>query len=347
MNTKDDANTRLAAPQGPAQAGAQSAAFHIGIVLTRDFSLMSFSCLTEPMRGANRLSGTRLYRWTCYSPAGEEVVSSSGLSVSTEPLGGMDPATLDMVVVCGGHSDETYTDRKLRDFLRQSARRNIVVGSVSTASFILADAGLLDGRCCTTHWDYIDAFREAYPKLDIRNELFVIDRRVFTCGGGVAAIDVILDVISRRQGQDFANHVSENFVHGAPRQAKDSQRMALRDRLGVNHPLLLQVVEIMEANIESPMPVPAIARRVAVSQRQLERLFFRYLRCSPAHHYIGVRLEKARKLLRHTSMSVLEVGLSCGFTSASHFARAYRARYGLVPSGDRRKPQPSFEAKSA
>lgn len=344
MNERPDAGAHPSAPADPPREAAQSAAFHIGIVLTSDFSLMSFSCLIEPMRGANRLSGTRLYRWTCYSPSGADVVSSSGLSVGTQSLPAVDQAMLDMVVVCGGHSDETYTDRRLRDFLRQSARRNIVVGSVSTASFILADAGLLDGRCCTTHWDYIDAFREAYPKLDIRNDLFVIDRRVFTCGGGVAAIDVILDVISRRQGQDFANHVSENFVHGAPRQAKESQRMALRDRLGVNHPLLLQVVEIMEAHIESPMPVPAIARRVAVSQRQLERLFFRYLRCSPSHYYIGIRLRRADKLLRHTSMSVMEVGLSCGFTSASHFARAYRARYGLVPSAERRKSRASLEA---
>jgi transcriptional regulator GlxA family with amidase domain len=326
---------RLPAPS-PAP-GPNPAAFNVGIVLVPGFSLMSFSCLIEPMRGANRISGTGLYRWTYLAPGGGEVFSSNGLPV---PTLGLPPQGqgLDMVVVCGGHADHLYTERRTRDFLRQASRAGIVVGSVSTASFILADAGLLDGRCCTTHWDYIDAFREAYPRLDVRNELFIVDRRVFTCGGGIAAIDIVLDVIGRRQGQDFANRVSENFVHGMPRQAHDSQRMALRDRLGVRDVSLLQAVELMEAHIEAPLRIAAIARSLRMPQRRLERLFDRHLGCTPTHQYVTIRLARARKLLRHTSMSVLEIGLSCGFTSASHFARSYRAHFGMPPSRDRKPP---------
>ncbi|WP_170984529.1 GlxA family transcriptional regulator [Rhodoligotrophos defluvii] len=320
----------------------KSEMFHVGVVLTPEFSLMAFASLVEPLRAANLLNGVPLYRWTHLSPDGGALRSSGGLDVLTEALPPLQSADFDMFVICGGLGDETYTSLRLRDYLRQLMRRDVIIGSVSTASFILAAAGVLDGRRCTVHWDYLDAFREAYPRLDVRNELFVIDKRVFTCAGGVAAMDAILEVIRQRQGHDFANRVSENFVYGTIRQAADSQRMTLRNRLGIAHPVMLKTVEIMEAAVETPMRLPQIALEVGVSTRQLERLFYRYFGCSPAQHYIRVRLEKARKLLRHTTMPILEIGIACGFTSASHFARAYRRHFGVVPSADRRPAPVSF-----
>lgn len=307
------------------------------VVLTPDFSMMSFSSVIEPMRGANRVAGARLFSWRLLSAEGGPVVASNGIAVETAPVPTVDRHS-DLVVLCGGHEDETYTDRRIRDFLRQQMRRDALIGSVSTGSFVLADAGLLDGRRCTTHWDYVESLHERYPKLEVCNDIFVFDRRVFTCGGGVAAMDAFLEIIREMRGYDFANRVSENFVYGSIRSHDQSQRMSLRSRLGVAHAPLIEAVSLMEANTETPLRMPVLARRIGISPRQMERLFETHLAVSPAQYYVRVRLDRARALLRHSSMSVFEVGVACGFGSASHFSRSYRQRFGCAPTADRARP---------
>ena len=307
------------------------------VVLTPDFSMMSFSSVIEPMRGANRVAGTRLFGWRLLSAAGGPVVASNGIAVETTPVPAVDRES-DLVVLCGGHEDETYTDRRIRDFLRYQLRRDAMIGSVSTGSFLLAEAGLLDGRRCTTHWDYVESLHERYPQLDVCNDIFVFDRRVFTCGGGVAAMDAILEIIRHLRGYDFANRVSENFIYGSIRSHDQSQRMSLRSRLGVPHATLIDAVALMESQTETPLRIPALARRVGVSPRQLERLFETRLGISPAQYYVRVRLDRARALLKHSSMSIFEVGVACGFVSASHFSRSYRQRFGCAPTADRARP---------
>ncbi len=296
---------------------------------------MAFASTVEPLRAANLIKGKSLYRWSQYSPDGGPIASSSGLEVLTTALPAPQSADFEVLVLCSGLGAETYKNPKLRRFLRRIARRDLMIGSVSTASFLLADAGLLDGRRCTIHWDYIEAFREAYPELDIRNELFIVDNRVFTCAGGIAAMDFMLEFIRHREGYEFANCVAENFIYGTMRQAEDSQRMALRIRLGVAHRAILQAAELMEDAIETPLRQADIASRVGISTRQLERLFYRHIGCSPMQHYIRLRLDRARKLLRRSTLPVLDIGVACGFASASHFARAYKRQFGLVPSSDR------------
>lgn len=321
--------------------------FRVGVVLTPGFSLMAFASLVEPLRGANLISGKVLYQWRHLSPDGGMVASGGGLEVLTEPLPRMPEAELDMLVICGGIGGDSYRNARLDVFLRRVIRHDIIVGSLSTASFILAAAGLLDHRRCTVHWDCLDAFRETYPQLDVANELFVIDKGIFTCAGGTAAMDVVLQFIRQRQGDEFASGVSDQFVYGTMRQPRDAQRMALRNRLGVSQPTLVKAIEIMERSIETPLRAPQLARQTGVSTRQLERLFLHYIGCSPTQHYIKVRLEKARKLLRYSSLSVLEIGLACGFTTASHFARAYRQHFKIVPSADRKPETVPFPQRAA
>jgi len=328
-------------------ATATAAPFHLGVVLTPGFSLMAFASTVEPLRGANLIQGQVLYRWSHLSPEGGMVASGGGLEVRTEPLPKPTSADLDMLVVCGGMGSDSYRNARLASFLRQMVRRDVIVGGVSTASFILAAAGLLDGRRCTVHWDYLEAFREAFPQLEASNELFVIDGNVFTCAGGTAAMDVMLQFIRQRQGDEFASMVSDLFIYGTIRQPRDAQRMTLRNRLGVAQPALVKAIEIMEEAIESPQRSPRIAKGVGVSTRQLERLFRRHLGCTPTQHYVRLRLEKARKLLRHSTLSVLGIGVACGFTSASHFARAYRSHFGIVPSADREPETVPFLAEPA
>src|SRR6185369_7635237 len=237
--------------------------FHLGVVLTPGFSLMGFASTIEPLRGANLISGRTIYRWTHLSPDGGTVIAGSGLEVLTAALPAPAEADFNMVVVCGGLGSESYHNSKLRVFLRRLITRRVIVGSVSTASFILAEAGLLDNRRCTVHWDYIEAFQEAYPHIDVRNELFVIDNRVFTCAGGTAAMDVMLQFIRQQLGDRFASAVSDQFIYGAIRQPRDAQRMALRSRLGIAHPVVVKAIETMEGATEAPLALPPLSPMLA------------------------------------------------------------------------------------
>ena len=130
--------------------------------------------------------------------------------------------------------------------------------------------------------------------------------------------------------------VSEQFIHDRIREPHDHQRMGLRARLGISHTKLIAAISEMEANPEYPLRPSELAQKVGLSTRQLERLFRSYLQCTPTRYYLKLRLERARHLLKQTSMSVFDVALACGFVSASHFSKCYREFYGHAPREERR-----------
>lgn len=307
---------------------------HFGYLMLPNFSLMAFSSAIEPLRAANTLSGRELYRWTLLSADMAPVAASNGIAVMPDRAIG-DKQHYDAVIAIGGAGTERVKDPRIISYLRRIARMGAYLGAISTAPYVLAHAGLLDHRSCTIHWEYMDGFREDYPHLDVTDELFEIDGPIFTCSGGTAAIDLMLHMISAQHGHDLAAAVSEWFIHKQIREQSEHQRMALRFRVGVSHPKLLAAIEKMEENLEAPVDREEIAEAVGLSTRQLERLFRKYLNATPRKYYFALRMQRARILLRQTTMSVLEVALACGFVSASHFAKCYREFFGASPRQDR------------
>ena len=261
-------------------------------------------------------------------PASNSIDIMPNTSVATEKH-------FDYLFVVGGTGAEKIRDPRALNFVRKLTRVGTVIGAVSTAPYLLAYAGLLDNRRCTIHWEYLDSFREDFPHLDITEELFEIDGQIITCSGGTASIDLLLHLISHSHGHDLATHVSEWFLHKQIREQSEHQRMALRFRVGVSHPKLLSAIQFMEENLETPLEREEIAEVVGLSTRQLERLFRKYLNSTPRKYYFGLRMQRARILLRQTSMSVLDVALASGFVSASHFAKCYREFFGHSPRRDR------------
>src|SRR3546814_5864399 len=128
----------------------------------------------------------------------------------------------------------------------------------------------------------------------------------------------------------------------------ERQLIPLQNRLGASHPKLTQAVLLMEANIEEPLTTDEIAQHVCVSRRQLERIFKQYLNRVPSQYYLELRLNKARQMLMQTSKSIIQIGLSCGFSSGPHFSSAYRNFFGATPRADRnqRRRSSPFELSS-
>ena len=315
-----------------------------GFCLLPKFAMLAFTAAVEPLRAANLLSGRTLYRWRVFTADGRAMASSNGIEVNAHASVEQDEA-LDSVAICGGLDAHLYKDKAVFNWLRRHARQGARIGALSDGTHLLAAAGLLDGYACTIHWQCIAGLREMHPELDIHDELYCIDRNRFTCAGGTASLDMMLNLIEEDHGHDLALQVAEQFLHERIRGDEDEQRMALRLRVGVGHPKLLQAIRVMEENLEQPISSAELAEQAGLSIRQLERLFQKYLGCTPRAHYVELRLQRAHRLLTHSSLSVTEVGLACGFVSASHFAKRYRERFDQTPQktrmGPARGPRPT------
>ena len=151
--------------------------FRVGVVLTPGFSLMAFASLVEPLRGANMVSGKMLYQWRHLSPEGGTVASGGGLEVLTEPLPRTPEAELDMLVICGGIGGDSYRNARLNVFLRRVIRHDIIVGSLSTASFILdsiPQVGWLHPYLITHNWlAFGDLLRDPISWTGVEHGIYV------------------------------------------------------------------------------------------------------------------------------------------------------------------------------
>jgi transcriptional regulator GlxA family with amidase domain len=307
---------------------------HIGIFIVPQFAMMGFTSAIEPLRSANRMSGRSLYAWHIVSRDGGPVMASNGIAVVPE-ASIADKPSFSSLIVCAGIDAHLYQDKAVFSWLRRLDRQGIELGAISLGSYVLARAGLLDGRRCTIHWENLEAFAEDFPQLEVTTELFEIDGNRFTCSGGIAALDMMLHLIRAQHGHALAAAVSDQFIHERIRDRHDRQRMALPARLGVRHPKLIKVIRRMEESLEEPVSRARLADGVGLSCRQLERLFRRYLNRTPTRYYLELRLQRARTLLLQTDMSVLDVALASGFVSASHFSKCYRECFKKTPRAER------------
>jgi transcriptional regulator GlxA family with amidase domain len=318
----------------PAASPADTAPYAVGFYLVPDFPLMAFAAAIEPLRAANRLAGRKLFAWRLYSRDGASVRASNGIDIAVDAALTAEER-VPMLLACAGTAGVGTGDRAVGKALRNLVRNGCAIGGISLGAYVLARAGLLDGRRCALHWENLAAFAEQFPRIRTTTDIFVVDGNRCTCSGGTAALDMMLQVIAARHGPALATAVSEQFIHPRIRGAHDPQRMALQSRLGVANARLIAAVGIMESAIEEPREIRDIAAAVDVSCRQLERLFARHLQRHPRVYYLELRLDRARALLRQTTRPIMDIAVACGFASASHFGRCYRVAYGCRPSDER------------
>jgi transcriptional regulator GlxA family with amidase domain len=310
---------------------------HIGFLLLPDFPLMSYASAVEPLRAANTLAGKALYGWSHLSVDGLPARASVGLEIAPD-MAWEEAGRLDQLFVCAGGNPALFDHKPTLARLRAAATAGVAVGGMSGGAYILARAGLLERRRCTIHWEHSPALIEEFPDLLLERTLYVFDGERATCAGGLAAFDMMVDLIGRRHGAWLAMAVGEWYLRTQARYGEDSQRVSLRERVQVANSRVLKVLALMEARIEEPFSREALAEAAGVTLRQLERLFAKHLQTSLADHYLGLRLDRARKLLRQTSLPVVEVAMACGFAASSHFSRVYKARFGQTPNSERTNP---------
>ena len=319
---------------------ANAASYRTAFLLVERFSGIAFAAAIEPLRMINMVAGEPLVAAVTCTPDGAAVAASNG--VRTLPDHALDELPpVDAVFVCGPNPMRFPDERRLVRGLHRLAQQGVALGGIDTGSYLLARAGLLDGYRCTIHWQDLGSLNADFPRVIASERVFEIDRDRATCSGGTAAMDMMLQLVGNRLGEaTLTAAAADLLVHERQRDARDRQRVPLRHRIGTRHPRLSSAVAIMEANIAEPVAIAEIARHLQLSERQLERLFAGQLGTTPSAFYLAIRLGYARQLLHGTAASVADIAWRCGFRSAAHFSRRFRAHFGIPPREDRRRVPP-------
>ena len=312
----------------------------VTFVIVPRFNMATLITLIEPLRVANYLAPEPLYQWEILSSDGPEIPASNGLSITAQPLDDRNRRG-ELVFALASWGAEDYANRDLLAWLRRQSRDGARLCAVELGCYLLAKAGLLTDRPLATHWSWAPGFQERYPDIPLVEQLFTLGDSVLTCAGGMAGVDLMLRLIADRHGEGLAGEVADQIIHQPIRPPTAPQRRTLGQGTDQFSPILRQAIGLIEANIADPLPVPEIAERLGVSQRQLERQFHKGLGCSVVQFGTLVRLQHARVLLIATKLSVREIATATGFNALSHFASAFRKCFDRRPSDYRQGWAPS------
>ncbi|MBM4239198.1 MAG: GlxA family transcriptional regulator [Gammaproteobacteria bacterium] len=328
---------KIAAVMQPSknQAIVRVEPIRMAFLLVPEFPMLAFASALEPLRVANRMAEQTLFEWRLVTLDGRPVAASNGIVITPhESLESLDRP--DILVVCVGLEPLQFgRSHKIHHHMRRIALHGAMIGGISSAAFLLADAGLLNERRATVHWEYAELFRQRFPTVKLSRALYVFDREIFTCSGGTAALDTMSYFIGQKFGPQLAHTVAEQFIHPRIRGDEEEQRAEIQDRYSIASARLAKAIELMESALDVPLSLREIAKKVGVSARQVERLFADELQLAPTVFYRQRRLERARALLRQTLQPVRDVALESGFGSTAHLSRAYRKAFGCTPSEER------------
>jgi len=303
---------------------------HFVFLLIPNMSMLAFSAAIEPLRVANQLTGKVLYRWTMMSEDGASVRCSNGVELGADCALGETPVG-SHIFVCSGVQPELATSKKVADWVRFQWRSGRTVGGLCTGAYTLARAGILKGKSFTLHWENQIPFRETYPDLEVSEQLYVIDDRIMTSGGGAAATDLFLQLIYERHGPMLSQAVLNMCLHFVHRSDADSQQSSKSAALGIRNEKLIQIITMFDDLLDQQIDLDELAYKVGISRRQLERLFVRHIGKTPKRYLVDLRLQRARALMAETDLPVSEVAAACGFETVSHFSKRFREQFGMSP----------------
>ena len=211
------------------------------------------------------------------------------------------------------------------------------LGAISTGTYILAKAGVVEDRKCTIHFDRAASLREEFPAIDLVDGVFENDRGLATCAGGTSAIDLFIHIVSEDHGEQIASSIAHQFLQDRVRNAQEVQSKAKHQAVRIKSERLFNAMTLMEQNIEEPLSSLEVAEAVGLSERQLQRLFREHTGRTTNDYYVNLRLQHSQLLLLQTSMPIVQIALASGFATPSHFSKRYRDRFGYSPRLERKR----------
>jgi transcriptional regulator GlxA family with amidase domain len=304
----------------------------IGLVVFDGFQSMSFASLSI-FETANMMAGAPLYEMHYLSEKGGRVRSSTGMVIDSEPF---DNRIFDTVMVGGGTSILEHAPPGLLAFMRKSTKRSRRVAAICTGAFVLAEAGILDGKRATTHWLHARDLQERYPKVEMEEDrIFIVDGNVWTSAGMTAGIDLALAMAEKDLGAETARSIAQKLVVHHRRAGGQSQHSALLD-MAPKTDRIQNALIYAKKNLHTELSVQQLAEAANLSPRQFSRAFRAETGQSPAKAVENLRLEAARLMMEQTRHPVDIVARETGFSDRRRMRAAFLRGFGQPPQAIRR-----------
>jgi transcriptional regulator GlxA family with amidase domain len=306
------------------------------VVVFDDLQLLDLAGPVDVLESANELGADPPYRTVVVSADGRSVRSGSGVEIGADTSLNQvrrQRSPIDSLVVVGGRGAQPGADdadlcRGVAALSRR-ARRTV---SVCTGAFVLAAAGLLDGRRVTTHWEYCDEFAARFPSVEVEpDRIYVQDGDVWTSAGVTAGVDLFLALVDADHGAELAHRIARDLVVFVRRPGGQSQFSAQLRTEPARSPAIAALQRWLPDHLDDDLTVPALARHVGMSQRQFARAFAAEIGTTPAVYVENLRLEAARRLLETSDLTVETVARTVGLSLAETLYRAFRRRLGTTP----------------
>jgi len=313
----------------------------VAFILLNQFTLTPVSGLVESLRFAADVSfrSQQIYcQWDWMTWNNQPVVASCGMPIQpTCPLEKEKLLSYDYIALAGGLLEETrHPPESLLELLKQIHAQGMSIISLCSASFVLAKAGLLNGRKAAIHFTIRDEFIQRFPKVTaIAEESFVDDEGIITCPGGLA-IDLATYIIRKHCGEIRAQKVLKYLLEGGLLEKSPLSMPQTQPHVYQNQ-IVSKAIAFMQENLSNVPSLKAVAKHAGTSTRQLHRAFLTNTHEAPAHYWRKLRLEHARKKLADSSAHVTSIAIECGFADASHFIAWFRKQYGETPAAYRKR----------
>lgn len=297
-------------------------------------SLLALASVLEALQAVNGLQEDACYAAELVSGEGGAVCCGE-LSLPTQALAASAAAgSWYAVFVLSGEGARPAP--WVLQWLSEQASVGVTLAGIDGGSAVLAEAGLLAAERATVNAHLAEALQDEFPDVVWSGNVWEInaDATRLSCAGGSAGLDLMIAWLGRSHGERLAQDLTLRLGLERARGRDERQRRPVAEQRG-GSPKLAEALSLMEANLAEPLPTEDVARLVGVSRRQLERLFKQHLDALPSRYYLELRLNRARRLLQQSGQSILQIGLSCGFSSGPHFSNAYKAHFDKTPRDER------------
>ncbi|MEU1721957.1 helix-turn-helix domain-containing protein [Nonomuraea sp. NPDC005692] len=296
--------------------------------------LLDIACVTSTLENANWHGASPYYQVRLATPGGHPVTTAGALVLQAQLTLERITGPVDTLIVSGGtgHVDAAANPLVV-GHVRRLARESRRVASVCTGAYVLAAAGLLDGRRATTHWREAADMAARYPRVTVDPApIFVRDGEVATSAGVTAALDLTLALVEEDNGAELARTVARGMVTYLQRPGNQAQMSMFVSPPAPADGLVRRTVEHISANLAADLTAATLAAAAGVSERHLTRLFLKHLGQTPGRFVRRARTEGAAHLLASTSLPMSAIAARCGFGTAETLRQAFVDRYGIPPS---------------
>ena len=318
----------------------------VGFIFLPQFSLIAFAGFVEVFRQVKEKEDLccRLpCHWTVMGESLEPIISSSGIHILPWELF-QDTKKFDYIIVLGGLlpkniKAETELDnisfqgkQAIKEYLCLAAEKDVTLVGACTGSYVLAEAGLLNGRKCCVHWCCYNDFLTQFPNcVPVAGEIFIIDNKRITSPGGSSTIDLALYLVERHFGKEQSTKCLRHLLQDWPRSPDHPQVPFATDYSSISDPRIRKAIFLMEQHLNGSLSIDTVAEYLNLSKRQLERLFQKHFEKRPFTYYRSMRLKYGKWLLHNTDRSITEIAIDSGFSDSSHFTRWFKRLFGQPP----------------